>query len=66
MKRLGRLLLIALLALLLSAGIWQGLSLLSGAGQALAPVTGQYYVGASWMAPATPLPTPVAAATPRA
>jgi len=65
-KRLGRLLLIALLALLLSAGIWQGLSLLSGAGQALAPVTGQYYVGASWMAPATPLPTPVAAATPRA
>lgn len=66
MKRLGRLLLIALLALLLSAGIWQGLSLLSGAGQALAPVTGQYYVGASWMAPATPSPTPVAAATPRA
>jgi len=65
-KRLGRLLLIALLALLLSAGIWQGLSLLSGAGQALAPVTGQYYVGASWMAPATPSPTPVAAATPRA
>lgn len=66
MKRLGRLLLIALLALLLSAGIWQGLSLLGGAGQALAPVTGQYYVGASWMAPATPSPTPVAAATPRA
>ncbi len=66
MKRLGRLLLIALLALLLSAGIWQGISLLSGAGQALAPVTGQYYVGASWMAPASPTPTPAAKATPSA
>lgn len=58
MKRLGRLALIALLALLLGAGVWQGISLLSGTGQALAPVTGQYYVGASWMAPPAPTPTP--------
>lgn len=63
MKRLGRLMLIALLALLLSAGVWQGLSLLSGAGQALAPVTGQYYIGASWMSSA---PTPIPAAPPTA
>ncbi len=62
MKRLGRFLLIALLAALLGAAIWQGISLLSGTGQALAPVTGQYYVGSSWMAQATPTPTTLAPA----
>lgn len=64
-KRLGRWALLALLMALAAAGVWQGISLLSGTGQALAPVTGQYYIGASWMAPATPVATPPAAtATP--
>lgn len=58
MKRLARLALITLLVLAASVAAWQGISLLSGAGQALAPVTGQYYVGASWMAPAAPTPAP--------
>jgi lipoprotein-anchoring transpeptidase ErfK/SrfK len=66
-KRLGRWALLALLVVLLGAGMWQGISLLSGTGQALAPVTGQYYVGASWMAQATATPTPPApTATPAA
>jgi len=57
---------IALIALV-GAAVWQGISLLSGSGQALAPVTGQYYVGASWMAPATPTPTaPAPTPTPAA
>lgn len=58
MKRWGRWALLALLVALIGAGVWQGISLLSGTGQALAPVTGQYYIGTSWMAPATPTPTP--------
>lgn len=55
-----RLLLAALLVVLTSALAWQGISPLSGTGQALAPVTGQYYTGESWMA----APTPVALTTP--
>ena len=41
--------------------VWQGVSFLARDGQALAPVTGQYYVGDSWMATPTALaaPTPV-------
>jgi lipoprotein-anchoring transpeptidase ErfK/SrfK len=62
LRRLGRLVLAVLLVVLLGAAVWQGISLLSGSGQALAPVTGQYYVGSSWMAPSTPTP-PAAAAT---
>jgi hypothetical protein len=67
MKRLTRVTLFALLMLAVAVAAWQGISLLSGAGQALAPVTGQYYVGVSWMAPAasTPSPTPTADLTPR-
>lgn len=59
LRILRRLLLVCLFVLLASAIVWQGISLLSGTGQALAPVTGQYYVGASWMAAPTPLPTMV-------
>jgi lipoprotein-anchoring transpeptidase ErfK/SrfK len=46
-----------LLLALVGVAVWQGISLLSGTGQALAPVTGQYYVGASWMAMAPPAST---------
>lgn len=42
--------------------VWQVASLLVN-GQALAPVTGQYYVGASWMATPTPTPGPSPTAT---
>jgi lipoprotein-anchoring transpeptidase ErfK/SrfK len=62
MSRLARGLLLMALVMLVGASVWQSISLLSGTGQALAPVTGQYYVGASWMAPTTATPTPVAAA----
>jgi lipoprotein-anchoring transpeptidase ErfK/SrfK len=63
-RGLARLALALLLMALVGAAVWQGISLLSGTGQALAPVTGQYYVGAAWMAPASPTapaPTPTAA-----
>jgi lipoprotein-anchoring transpeptidase ErfK/SrfK len=68
-RGLARLALAVLLMALVGVAVWQGISLLSGTGQALAPVTGQYYVGASWMAPATPAPTvpapaPIPAAPP--
>lgn len=71
LRRLRRLALVALLMVLLGFGVWQGASLLGGSGQALAPVTGQYYVGASWMAPAAPAatlpaPTPTPIPTPTA
>lgn len=52
LKALGLL----LITLLLSALLWQGLSQWSDNGQALAPVTGEYYLGEGWMA------TPTAAA----
>lgn len=55
-RLMARLLAAALLIVLTSAAVWQGISLLSGSGQALAPVTGQYYIGESWMA-ASPLET---------
>ena len=57
-RGLPRLALFVLLVALLGAGVWQGISLLSGSGQALAPVTGQYYIGSSWMEPSTPTPNP--------
>lgn len=56
-RSLARLALVAALIALVGLTVWHGISLLSGTGQALAPVTGQYYVGAAWMAPATPTPT---------
>ncbi len=56
-RGLARLALIVALMALAGVTVWHGISLLSGTGQALAPVTGQYYVGQSWMAPATPTPT---------
>lgn len=67
-RGLARLALVVVLTSLAGATAWHGISLLSGAGQALAPVTGQYYVGPNWMAPATPVltlpaPTPIPAAT---
>lgn len=73
MTRLLRAVVTFALTLLAGLLLWQGLSWLGGAGQALAPVTGQYYVGDTWMtAPTllptfTPLPTttPVPTATPQ-
>lgn len=69
MNRLLRIGLIGLSAVALALLIWQGLSVLGGAGQALAPVTGQYYVGASWMSSEAAIvptftPTPSSTATP--
>lgn len=63
LRRLLRL--VALLAVMVVAGllVWQVASLLVNS-QALAPVTGQYYVGASWMATPTPTPGPTPTATP--
>jgi lipoprotein-anchoring transpeptidase ErfK/SrfK len=66
-RGLARLALVVALTGLAGATVWHGISLLSDTGQALAPVTGQYYVGQSWMAPATPTPiapapTPIPAA----
>jgi len=67
--RLLRLGLIGLLAVTFALLAWQGLSALGGAGQAFAPITGQYYVGASWMSSEVALaptftPTPTLTATP--
>lgn len=65
-RRLGRLAL-GLLAIAVAAVIvWQGVSLLATDGQALAPITGQYYLGESWMATPTPPPasSPTATALP--
>ncbi len=69
-RGLARLALAVLLMALVGVAVWQGISLLSGTGQALAPVTGQYYVGASWMAMATPAstlpaPTPIPVTSPQ-
>lgn len=58
----GALLAIAVVAAL---AVWQVASLLVNS-QALAPVTGQYYVGASWMTTPTPTTGPSPTATPQA
>lgn len=64
-RGLLRVALLVVLVVLVGAAVWQGISLLSGSGQALAPVTGQYYTGSSWMAaPAPTLTVPPAIATP--
>ncbi len=58
-----RLALSVVLIALVGAAVWQGISLLSGSGQALAPVTGQYYVGSSWMTAPAPTPSPLPTGT---
>ncbi len=65
-RGLARLALTLALAALIGAAVWQGVSLLSGSGLALAPVTGQYYIGSSWMTAPAPTPTPTATAAPLA
>ena len=58
LRRLGRLALSLLVVAVAAAIVWQGVSLLATDGQALAPITGQYYLGESWMATPTPPPAP--------
>ena len=61
LARLGRLGVTAFVIVLATLLVWQGVSFLARDGQALAPITGQYYVGDSWMTTPTALaaPTPV-------
>lgn len=53
------------IALVAALAVWQIASLLVNS-QALAPVTGQYYVGTSWMATPSPTAGPSPTATPAA
>lgn len=68
--RWSRLGLSAAVFVLATLVVWQGVSFLARDGQALAPITGQYYVGESWMATPTALaealPVPTAPPTPTA
>ncbi|MCB0205418.1 MAG: L,D-transpeptidase [Anaerolineae bacterium] len=62
MRRLLRTGLLLAVAVVATLAVWQVASLLVNS-QALAPVTGQYYVGASWMATPTPTAGPSPTAT---
>jgi lipoprotein-anchoring transpeptidase ErfK/SrfK len=62
--RWSRLVLTACVLILAIALVWQGISFLARDGQALAPTTGQYYVGDSWMATPTALVAVVTTPTP--
>ena len=62
MRRVLRFGLLLTVAIVAGLAVWQVASLLVNS-QALAPVTGQYYVGASWMAPPSPTASPLATAT---
>ena len=62
MRRLLRTGLLLAVAVVATLAVWQVASLLVNS-QALAPVTGQYYVGASWMATPTPTTGPSPTAT---
>lgn len=65
-RRLGRLAIGMVVTAATALLIWQGVSFLARDGQALAPITGQYYLGASWMTTPTPPPAPPATPTPLA
>ena len=62
MRRVLRTGLLLAVAVVATLAVWQVASLLVNS-QALAPVTGQYYVGASWMATPTPTAGPSPTAT---
>ena len=62
MRRVLRTGLLLAVAVVATLAVWQVASLLVNS-QALAPVTGQYYVGASWMATPTPTAGPSLTAT---
>ncbi|MEZ4770397.1 MAG: L,D-transpeptidase family protein [Caldilineales bacterium] len=62
MRRVLRTALLLTVAVVAVLTVWQVASLLVNS-QALAPVTGQYYVGASWMATPTPTAGPSPTAT---